>query len=102
MWVKYLIYAVLARFQIRGNLRVFRQICIPKISELTKKCLFFCLPNPLSLAALFLGVPTTSLAKKNSVVVVVCSSCCSQSLSIGISGASPFGLVVLLREDIQI
>ena len=40
-WVKYLIYAVLSRFQICRNLRVFfRQICIPKISEFTKKWLF--------------------------------------------------------------
>ena len=40
-WVKYLIYAVLLRFQffLSCNLRVFfsRQICIPKIQSSQKK-----------------------------------------------------------------
>ena len=39
--VKLLIYAVLSQFQICRNLRTFfRQISIPKISELTKNCFF--------------------------------------------------------------
>ena len=52
MWVKYLIYSVLSRFQICRNLRVFfRQICIPKISEFTKKRFF---PSLLQQCAVFI------------------------------------------------